>query len=199
MEVILTSVSSLGNIGDRVKVKGGYGRNYLIPNSKAVAITEDNLKYFESIREELEKEAKIELEAAQSVAKEMQKLKLLHKAKVSEGDAIFGSVNVSDVLTLINEKFPEVCRKQVSLVGGTVRTIGVFDVVIVCHRDVKVNLELKVVDINDPDGKKAAKAKAEKAAKESYEAKKLADKIIDNTDTVSNENDEVEDSQDNKS
>ena len=55
MEVILTSVSSLGNIGDRVKVKGGYGRNYLIPNNKAVAITEDNLKYFESIREELEK------------------------------------------------------------------------------------------------------------------------------------------------
>ena len=144
MEVILTKVSKLGNIGDRVSVKGGYARNYLIPTGGAVSTTPRNVAYFEKIKSELEAKAAEELKAAQKLAKLLEKLELTITAKVSEGDAIFGSITVSDVVALIQEDFPEVTRKQVHLLEGPAKQLGSFDVTIQCHRDVVVPLQLTI-------------------------------------------------------
>ncbi|MBT4884552.1 MAG: 50S ribosomal protein L9 [Legionellales bacterium] len=149
MEVILTKVSKLGNVGDKVMVKGGYARNYLIPTGGAVSTTTKNLAYFEKIRSELEKAADVELKTAQALAKKLETLSLKVAAKISEGGSIFGSIGVIDVLKLINKSHPEIERRQVQLLGGAVREIGEYDVTIQCHRDVVVALKMQVVDIAD--------------------------------------------------
>lgn len=147
MEVILTKVSKLGNVGDVVNVKGGYARNYLIPTGSAVTTTVRNVAYFEKMRTKLEAAAKDELAVAQQVADKISALELIVYAKVSEGDAIFGSVSVVDILQEINATIPEVSRHQISLVGGAVRELGEYDVVVSCHRDIKVTMKLTVADI----------------------------------------------------
>jgi len=144
MEVILTKVSKLGNIGDRVTVKGGYARNFLIPTGGAVSTTPKNVAYFEKIRADLEATAAEELKAAQALAAKLAKLQLRITAKVSEGDAIFGSITVADVVALIQEKHPEVTRKQVHLLEGPAKQLGLYDVTIQCHRDVVVPLQLTI-------------------------------------------------------
>jgi large subunit ribosomal protein L9 len=149
VEVILTKVSKLGNVGDKVMVKGGYARNYLIPTGGAVSTTTKNLAYFEKIRSELEKAADVELKTAQALAKKLETLSLKVAAKISEGGSIFGSIGVIDVLKLINKSHPEIERRQVQLLGGAVREIGEYDVTIQCHRDVVVALKMQVVDIAD--------------------------------------------------
>jgi len=147
VEVILTKVSKLGNVGDKVSVKGGYARNYLIPTGGAVSTTTKNLAYFEKIRAELEKAADEELKVAQALAKKLETLTLKVAVKVSEGTSMFGSIGVVDVLKLINESQPEIERRQVQLLGGAVRELGEYDVTIQCHRDVVVALKLQVVDL----------------------------------------------------
>ncbi|MEE3002971.1 MAG: 50S ribosomal protein L9 [Pseudomonadota bacterium] len=149
MEVILTKVSKLGNIGDKVNVKGGYARNYLIPTGGAVSTTAKNLAYFDKIRAELEKTAAAELKEAQLLAADLQKIELVYPAKVSEGESIFGSVGVVEVLSLINKTHPSIERRQVHLIGGAARELGEYKVTIQCHRDVVVELALKVVNMAD--------------------------------------------------
>jgi large subunit ribosomal protein L9 len=149
MQVILTKVSKLGNIGDKVTVKGGYARNYLIPTGGAVSTTPKNLAYFDKIRGELEKVAAEELKNAQLLAAELEKIQLTYWAKVSEGTSIFGSVGVPEVLELIHKTHPNIERKQVHVLGGAAKEIGQYKVTIQCHRDVVVELTLSVVDIAD--------------------------------------------------
>ena len=149
MEVILTKVSKLGNVGDKVSVKGGYARNYLIPTGGAVSTTPKNLEYFETIRSELEKVAAAELKEAQLLATELEKIQLTHWAKVSEGTSIFGSVGVAEVLEIINKTHPNIERKQIHVIGGAAKEVGEYTVTIQCHRDVVVELTLSVLDAAD--------------------------------------------------
>lgn len=149
MEVILTKVSKLGNVGDTVTVKGGYARNHLIPTGAAVSTTSENITYFESIRSDLEAKAAEELKQAQSLAAELSKIVLRVPAKVSEGTAIFGSVGVVDILQHIQKSHPQIERRQVQLIGGAAKELGEYEVTIQCHRDVVVPLTLTIVDIAD--------------------------------------------------
>lgn len=149
MEVILTKISKLGNVGDRVTVKGGYARNFLIPTGGAVSTSPKNVAYFEKIRGELEKVAAEELKAAQLLAAELEKLQLTHWAKVSEGTSIFGSVGVGEVIEIINKTHPNIERKQVHVLGGAAKELGHYTVTIQLHRDVVVELTLAVLDESD--------------------------------------------------
>ena len=149
MEVILTKVSKLGNVGDTVTVKGGYARNHLLPTGAAVSTTPENITYFDSIRSDLEAQAAEELKQARSLAAELSKIALRVPAKVSEGTTIFGSVGVIDILQHIQKSHPQIERRQVQLIGGAAKELGEYEVTIQCHRDVVVPLTLTIVDIAD--------------------------------------------------
>ncbi len=153
MQVILTKVSNLGNIGDEVRVKNGYARNYLIPQGRAVAITADNIEHFAKIRAELEKEAALELAAAQNIAKTLEAIKLEMSAKVSDGETLFGSVSVSDIMPLIHAHNADINKRQVSLAAGNIGETGTYEVNVKCHRDVTAVISLTVAAEDQSDSK----------------------------------------------
>lgn len=150
MEVILlTKVENLGNIGDKVKVKNGYGRNYLIPTGRATAATAENLKAFEARRAEIEKKAAEELGAAVARADHVQRLggTITLKAKVGEEGKLFGSIGTVDIADALAEQGIEVERGEIRLPEGPLRTTGEHDVVLHLHTD--VNADLKVIIVGE--------------------------------------------------
>lgn len=149
MEVILLAkVENLGNIGDKVKVKNGYGRNFLIPTGKATAATAENLAAFEARRAELEKQAAAELAAAQSRADKVAALggSITIAAKVGEEGRLFGSVGTVDVAEALAAKGVEVERNEVRLPEGPIRTTGEHEVTLHLHTDVNVDIKVIIVD-----------------------------------------------------
>lgn len=151
MQVILTKVSNLGNIGDEVRVKNGYARNYLIPQGHAVAITAENMEYFAKIKADLEKQAAEELAAAQEVAKILEGINLEIAAKVSDGATIFGSISVSDIMPLLQKHHADINKRQVNIVTGNISELGTYKVAVRCHRDVIAMMNLVVVDESGED------------------------------------------------
>jgi large subunit ribosomal protein L9 len=153
MKVILTKVSNLGNIGDEVRVKNGYARNYLIPQGHAVSLTTENMEHFAKIRTELEKEAASDLASAQSLAKELAAINLEMSAKVSDGETIFGSISVNDIMPLIHKHKADINKRQVSIVTGNISELGTYEVNVKCHRDVTATISLIVTNEGDSDSK----------------------------------------------
>src|ERR1700754_2428204 len=98
MEIILLQkVANLGNIGDRVKVRSGYGRNFLLPQGKATLATEANIAKFEARRAEIEKAAAAEIASAQARAKKLEGFKLTLTAKAGGEGKLFGSIGTADI------------------------------------------------------------------------------------------------------
>ena len=125
MEIILLQkVANLGNIGDRVKVKPGYGRNFLLPQGKATLATADNIAKFEARRAELEKAAGDELSKAQARAAKLQGFKLSLTAKAGGEGKLFGSVGTSDIAEATSKAGFEVERSEVRLPHGPIRQAG---------------------------------------------------------------------------
>jgi large subunit ribosomal protein L9 len=125
MEVILLQkVANLGNIGDKVKVKPGYGRNFLLPSGRAALATAANLKKFEERRSELEKLAADSLSGAQSRAKQLEGFKLTLQAKAGTEGKLFGSVGTSDIAEALTKAGIAIERAEVRLPGGPIRLIG---------------------------------------------------------------------------
>ena len=148
MEVILLAkVENLGNIGDKVKVKNGYGRNFLIPTGKATAATAENLAQFEARRAELEQQAAAELGAAVARADHLVRLggSVTINAKVGEEGRLFGSVGTVDVAEALAAQGVEVERGEIRLPEGPIRSVGEHDVVIHLHSDVNVDFKVIVV------------------------------------------------------
>ncbi len=147
MEVILLDkVTGLGELGDKVTVKAGYGRNYLIPSGKAVPATKENLVEFEKRRAELEKQAAEKLAAAQGRKEAIEKLgevTIAHKA--GEEGKLFGSVGTSDIARACGEAGVEVEKAEIRLPEGPMRTTGEFEVVLHLHPDVNAILKVIVV------------------------------------------------------
>ena len=146
MEVILLEkVQRLGSLGDKVSVKAGFARNYLIPKGIAVAATPENVAGFEERRAELERqEAEALAEAGQrAVAFEGVEITVLRKA--GEEGRLFGSVGPADVAQVLTEAGHEVARQQVRMPGGDpIRQLGEYDVTIRVHADVEAVIRLKV-------------------------------------------------------
>ncbi|MET0984162.1 MAG: 50S ribosomal protein L9, partial [Steroidobacteraceae bacterium] len=119
--ILLEKVANLGNIGDRVKVKSGYGRNFLLPQGKATMASADNIAKFEARRAELEKQANEKLAEAQSRAKKLEGFKLTISAKAGSEGKLFGSVGTSDIAEGATRAGQSMSRAEVRLPNGPIR------------------------------------------------------------------------------
>lgn len=146
MEVILLEkVVNLGSLGDKVNVKSGYGRNFLLPYGKAVAATKDNVKAFEERRAELEKAAADKLVSAQARAEALEGASFTITSKAGEEGRLFGSIGVRDIAEAVTAAGTELERFEVRLPEGPLRAIGEYEVELQLHSDVTVNITLAVV------------------------------------------------------
>jgi len=144
MEVILLEkVDNVGKIGDKVKVKSGYARNFLIPKGKATLATPANVAKFEARRAELEAKAAAEIAEAQGRAAKLEGLVLTIKMQAGTEGKLFGSVGTVDIAEAIGKHGVEVERSEVRLPDGPLRALGEHVVDVHLHSD--VNVELKVV------------------------------------------------------
>jgi len=144
MEIILLQkVDNVGGIGDKVRVKSGYARNYLIPQGKATLATPANLAKFEARRAELEAKAAAELAAAQARAKKLEGLVLKISMQAGAEGKLFGSVGTVDIAEEIGKRGIEVERSEVRLSDGPLRVAG--DHIVQLHLHADVDVELKVV------------------------------------------------------
>jgi large subunit ribosomal protein L9 len=146
MEIILLQkVANLGNIGDRVKVKSGYGRNFLLPQGRATLATADNVAKFEARRAEFEKTARDELEAAQARAKSFEGFTLTLTAKAGGEGKLFGSIGTSDIADGAKKAGRQLERSEVRMPNGPIRLAGEHVVQIHLHSDLTVDLQVVVV------------------------------------------------------
>jgi large subunit ribosomal protein L9 len=143
--ILLQKVANLGNIGDRVKVRSGYGRNFLLPGGKATLATPDNVKRFEARREELEKLAREHLSSAAERAEAMKDFKLTITAKAGTEGKLFGSIGTSDVAEAATKAGFKVERSEVRMPNGPLRTVGEHSVGLHLHADVDVPLTVLIV------------------------------------------------------
>jgi len=146
MEIILLQdVNKLGQKDDLVKVKAGYGRNFLIPRGYAVAATPSAKKmHTENLRQRAHKEEKIKAEA-QELAGRMADLKLVVGAKTSTSGKIFGSVNTIQIAEALKEKGFDIDRKSISLPEDQIKEVGKYKASVKLHREVKVQVEFEIV------------------------------------------------------
>jgi len=138
MEVILLEkVANLGNLGDKVTVKPGYGRNFLVPAKKAVPANKANIEAFEARRAELEKAAAEVLATAQARAEKLAALgQVVIKMNAGDEGKLFGSVGVADIAAAITEAGEEVVKREVSLPEGPIHMIGEYTLELHLHSDV---------------------------------------------------------------
>ena len=145
MEVILLEkIQKLGELGQQVQVKPGYGRNYLIPKGKAVAATPDNVAKFEARREELEKAQADTLGLAKIRAEKLQEISVTIRKKAGAEGKLFGSVGTVDISEAVTATGEELSKHEVILAEGPLRTLGEFDVAIHLHADVDVQVKVIV-------------------------------------------------------
>ncbi|KZY31374.1 MULTISPECIES: 50S ribosomal protein L9 [unclassified Oleiphilus] len=146
MEVILLEkVGKLGGLGDKVTVKAGYGRNFLLPYGKAVAANEANVAEFEARRAELEKAAAEKLAAAEARAEQLNEKEVTIVSKAGDEGKLFGSIGVRDVADAVTAAGVEVAKSEVRLPEGAIRNVGEFDVAIQLHSEVTAIIKLIIV------------------------------------------------------
>ena len=145
MEVILLEkIENLGTLGDRVNVKSGYGRNYLLPQGKAAPATPENIAEFEARRAELEQAAAEALTAAEARRDSLADMVVTIAAKAGEEGKLFGSVGTSDIADAIQAAGVEIERNEVRLPEGAFRQTGEYDVELHLHSDVNVTVKLVI-------------------------------------------------------
>jgi large subunit ribosomal protein L9 len=137
MEVILLEkVGRLGTVGDKVNVKSGFGRNYLLPQGKAVTATATNVAEFEARRKELEAAANDKLVSSNARAEQLAELVVTIKANAGDEGKLFGSIGARDIAIAITDAGVKVSKSEVKLPEGTLREVGEYDVDVQLHVDV---------------------------------------------------------------
>ncbi|MCE3044129.1 50S ribosomal protein L9 [Legionella sp. 16cNR16C] len=145
MEVILLEkVRNLGNLGDKVKVKPGYGRNFLIPQSKAVFATAKNVELFEQRRADLEKKAQQSLSNAEQRAAKLNDITVVINAMASDEGKLYGSVGASEIKDALKAQSVEVSKREIVMPEGPIHSIGDFVVEVHVHSDVIAKLQVQV-------------------------------------------------------
>lgn len=146
MEIILLErVGKLGNLGDKVTVKSGYGRNFLIPFGKAVPATAANVADFEARRAELEKAAAEKLTAAEARAEQINGFTLNIAANAGDEGKLFGSIGPRDIAEAMTEAGVEASKAEVRMPEGPIRNVGEFEIDVQVHSDVTATLKVTVV------------------------------------------------------
>jgi large subunit ribosomal protein L9 len=146
MEVILLQkIANLGDIGDRVSVKAGFGRNDLLPGGKATLATAENVAKFETRRAELEAKAAADLGNARTRAEALKDLRLSITAKAGSEGKLFGSISTTDIAEACLRAGQAVERSEVRLPGGPIRTVGEHSITLHLHSDIDVEVPLTVI------------------------------------------------------
>jgi len=143
--ILMEKVANLGNLGDVVKVRDGFARNYLIPHGKAKRATDENLKAFEARRADLEKAQADALAAAQERGAKIDGLTIQIAQKAGVDGRLFGSVTNYDIVESLKKQGFEVERSQVRMPQGPLKQVGEFDIPIVLHPDVSVSIKVAVL------------------------------------------------------
>jgi large subunit ribosomal protein L9 len=146
MEVLLLErIRNLGALGDRVNVKPGYGRNYLVPQGKAVYATANNIKKFEERRGQLEAAEKEHLDAALARKASIEGIGTVNMyAKAGEEGKLFGSIGTRDISDAITAAGAEVAKSEIDLPNGVLRMLGEYEIVIELHSDVTATVKLNI-------------------------------------------------------
>ena len=146
MEIILLEkIANLGALGERVKVKPGYARNFLIPKGKATAATAANLARFEARRAELERIAAEMLARAKTRAEQLAELIVTLSVKTGSEGRLFGSVGPADIANAVSAAGIELQKQEVRLPLGSIRQIGEYDVDLHLHSDVKTQIRVNII------------------------------------------------------
>lgn len=143
--ILLEKVANLGALGQTVNVRGGYARNYLLPQGKAVPATKDNIAAFEARRAQLEAQAAANLAAAQARKEQIEALSLTTAVKAGDEGKLFGSLNNRDIAELVSAKGVAVVKAEVRLPNGPLRNLGTFEITVQLHPEVDATLKLQVV------------------------------------------------------
>jgi len=147
--ILLDKVANLGNLGDIVKVKDGFARNFLIPTKRARRATEAAIKEFEARRAELEKIAADKLAAASAVGEKLAGHTVTISQKAGVDGRLFGSVTNGDIAEALVKAGFQVVKSQVRLPNGPLKAVGEFPVSVAAHTDVVVEITVKVVGETD--------------------------------------------------
>lgn len=142
--ILLEKVDNLGDLGDKVSVKAGYARNFLVPGGKAKFATEANLAEFEARRAELEKVAAEALAVAEERKANAEGLSIKITSKAGTEGKLFGSIGPREIAEAITAAGLEVEKKEIRMPEGPIRTVGMFDVGLHLHSDVNVTLTVTV-------------------------------------------------------
>ena len=143
--ILLEKIGNLGNLGDQVNVKSGFGRNYLIPYNKAVPATKANVEQFEARRAELEAKAAEQVAAAQARAEKLAALSLTIEANAGDEGKLFGSIGTRDIAEVITTAGVEVAKSEVKLPEGVLRELGEYEIAIQLHSEVTQNVALSII------------------------------------------------------
>ncbi|MDH3923801.1 MAG: 50S ribosomal protein L9 [Xanthomonadales bacterium] len=142
--ILLEKVQKLGDLGDKVNVKPGYGRNYLVPTGKAVPATKANLAEFEARREELEKAAMAKLSTAEERVSALDGFEIVLVANASEEGKLYGSIGPREISDAVTERGLELNKSEVIMGEGPIRYTGEHDVLVHLHADVETQIKVTV-------------------------------------------------------
>ena len=146
MKLILQeSITGLGNPGDLVQVKSGYGRNYLLPSGKAIIANEENMKVYEAKQEELKLQEEKRLKSAKEIFEKINEFSVSQNVAISEEGTMYGSVGTKEISELLEANDFQIERSAVRLPEGSLKELGNYVIDIELHPEViaKINLELK--------------------------------------------------------
>lgn len=143
--ILLEKIRNLGNIGDTAKVKPGYARNFLLPQSKAVTATKENVAKFATLKEELEKKAAAVLAEAQARVGALEKIAVTIAMRATEEGKLFGSVSTREVVEAIIQAGGKVDKKEVILPKGPIHELGEHEIRIQLHTDVIFPMKVNIV------------------------------------------------------
>ena len=145
MEIILLeNITGLGRLGDLVRVKAGYARNFLLPSGKAVRATKENKEDFEKRREALENQARERLLSARNRAASLTEIELTLTAKAGEEGKLFGSIGVRDLSEAVGSAGVEVHKSEIRMPAGPIRRTGEYDIDVQLHPEVKTSIKVFV-------------------------------------------------------
>jgi large subunit ribosomal protein L9 len=143
--ILLEKVLNLGDLGDLVKVKAGFGRNYLVPQGKAAPATKENLAHFETRRGELEEAAQDKLGRAKTRRAALDNVVVEISANASEEGSLYGSIGPREIEIAVSAVGHEINKSEVNMGEGPIRTVGEFDVSVQLHSDVEAIVKVIVI------------------------------------------------------
>lgn len=172
--ILLERVENLGQMGDTVKVRPGYGRNYLLPQKKALRATKENVAYFETQKSQLEANNLKKKSEAENMASRMQGVSLTLVRQASDSGQLYGSIRPYDIQEALKTQGYNVERNQI-VMSGVIKEVGTHDVRIRLHAEVDVTIKVSIAKSEDE-----AQSLLDSALKGEEEASKAADEAQDN-------------------